>query len=547
MSKTSASLFVPVGECLFLSLMLHFFGSGFMLSAAPVDFSPLARTVLSAQMWVIVCTTGVHAAISMLDKTLFILGDVRENEVTNMHVSKRKLLSLLRLRASFRRSMDASNACSAAVLTLLLVAATGLAQALWNAGSSGGSSMTTTTNTILIKALRDPNILYQVSQRLSWIQYVMGGASAWTVGDVDSNGKTVLRVQSGMEMPMFGSIFASVVVAALAVLFLLTLYMSYVATPEGESSFSFLDPKGLAAANWIVSSSLSWDRITQFETCSLYTTSSSDPTTTSNLLVPTQLFSSAATDILVTAGVLALTCFHTFIPWPRIGGRDVVGLLISLSICTVQLIYIYFRLPPTAQLVCSVLAVICYVMNIAKAFADDARRPQSLVSASLAMLESELLLLADNEDSVNGPASSYFAAGDMKQGGIVTAPANAPFSSSGTEPAPASDAPSAPPLPPSSQSMQFMVPNTSYSCSSVRGDAQKGALVYRGGRHSQPSQLKANGSVLAKPECSGQGTGVDSMLMLSMPFFSQPQQQQTHFPTPLQQQPPVMSDKFHWA
>lgn len=517
MAKTSASLFVPVAECLFLSLLLQFFGSGFMLSAAPVDFSPVARTLLSAQMWVSVCTTAAHAAISLLDKTLFILGDATESVLSSPDATsdadvaarRNKLASLLRLRASFRRGMDASNACCTSMLTLLLLAATGVAQTLTAEGllSPDGASVR------LLPSVRDSSLAYAASQRLSWTQAVVGGASAWTLDG------QVFRVASGFEVPVIGSIFAAVLVAALGVLFLLTLYMAYVSTPEGESSLSFLDPKGLAVMNWIVSSSLSWDRVAQFEACggtSLGT-----------------LFPDPTMDLVAAGIALGVTCFHTFIPWPRISGRDVVGLLISLAICTVQLIYIYLRAPPTVQLVCSVVAVLTYVMSIVKFVADDDRRPRSLVSASLVMLDALLPPVPPPPPATSAPTSKT----------STTAP----------------DPPSAPPPPPLPPADALPVPPANSASSTTAG-----ALFYRGNRGAQlPPLLPEQHQQQHMPGL------VDSMLVLSRPSElaygggddqQHPgrtyHQQYRQYPAPPSRVPPAHGaaavpvqpgiNKFHW-
>lgn len=500
MAKTSASLFVPVAECLFLSLLLHFFGSGFMLTAAPADFSPLARTLLSAQMWVSVCTTGVHAALSLLDKTLFLVGDATENAIAQYdggggreqysRAANIKLASLLQLRASFRRGMDASNACCTSMLTLLLVAATGLAQALSMEGQGGLSDAAV----LLLPAVLDPSLSYATPWGLSWTQAVVGGASAWTTLDGE-----VFRVASGFEVPVLGSMFAAILVAALGVLFLLSLYMAYVSTPEGESSLSFLDPKGLAVVNWILCTSLSFDRSGRFEACGSGVTFGGG----------TLLFESTSMDLVAAGIALGITCFHTFIPWPRVEGRDVGALVVGLAICTVQLVYVALRVPPTVQVVCSIVALLTMAMSIVKFAVDDDRRPRSLVSASLSMLD-ELLLLrpGDNEDAAPpaGSASSLNAPSAPS----ASAPEDAPASTITTTPTPTSGS---------------------------------SALFYRGIRGAVgPPQPQAHLSV-------------DSMLVLSSPrpassrHHHHQQQQYRQYPTTLQQHqapPPGGTNKFHW-
>ena len=70
------------------------------------------------------------------------------------------------------------------------------------------------------------------------------------------------------SVPLFGSIFAGVVMAFLVTCLLLSIYMAYMATPEGASSYMFFEPRGLIVSNGIVTFASTHTIEQNFASCS---------------------------------------------------------------------------------------------------------------------------------------------------------------------------------------------------------------------------------------------------------------------------------------
>lgn len=92
--------------------------------------------------------------------------------------------------------------------------------------------------------LQRPN-LYTSSQRAEWIHAVAGASGGW-VYSADKTQKVPLQPVSA---PFMGSIYGGMAMGYMGIMFLLSVYISYMATPDSASSYLFLEPRFLAIAS----------------------------------------------------------------------------------------------------------------------------------------------------------------------------------------------------------------------------------------------------------------------------------------------------------
>lgn len=147
-----------------------------------------------------------------------------------------------------RYALNTANAYCTGVVSLLLVfcamffqatSGSGLDSAIEQRESSAASSQSSSNN----------NTYYDSSQKLDWMQATLG-SSGW---QKQMRGEQQFYYAAdASKPPLFGSIFAGAVIAFLLVSTLLSIYMSYMATPEGAATYMFLDPRGLIVTNGIV-------------------------------------------------------------------------------------------------------------------------------------------------------------------------------------------------------------------------------------------------------------------------------------------------------
>ena len=164
----------------------------------------------------ILCSLVLSCATGLLQ---LILSGAEKSQ----YVGQQKLLS------NPRYALDIANAyCCGTTLLLFKLSALFL-QATSFSGQLDSSA-----------TLQRPN-MYRGSQQSDWV-YAIAGASGGWVYSPDKTSKIPLQPTSA---PFMGSIFGGMALAYLSIMFLLSIYISYMATPDAASSYLFLEPRFL--------------------------------------------------------------------------------------------------------------------------------------------------------------------------------------------------------------------------------------------------------------------------------------------------------------
>ena len=213
-SATSA-LFVPLFESLLLGLICFTALHAFFASTVPSDYSPSTRSALLCSLCITIATCFMQLVVSAANKTQFIMAGT----------------------VSYKHALAIANAnCCAAFLLLLIYLAPFLQAAAFPAqlSSSAEEEMQHASS-------------YASFQRIDWTHAFIGASSSGWVFSKERN-LYLPTATSITAVPIMGSIYAGIVLAYLTIMFLVSIYMSYVATPISVSSYLFMDPRFLVIA-----------------------------------------------------------------------------------------------------------------------------------------------------------------------------------------------------------------------------------------------------------------------------------------------------------
>jgi hypothetical protein len=187
MARTSAALFVPGVENLVLSLCGFFAMVALMDQIMPSDFSPSMRSVLLSQLLLVLVTMCAHLAISLLDRSRFVLASSSSSPAAFVpaastddadEAARKKLVALISQRTDYRLAMSVGNVYAVAMLSLLLLFSTMFFQSL---SAAGLDSATYQRARVVVQEGSPSNqttYYYASSGRLDWLQAV-AGASGW--------------------------------------------------------------------------------------------------------------------------------------------------------------------------------------------------------------------------------------------------------------------------------------------------------------------------------------------------------------------------------
>ena len=84
---------------------------------------------------------------------------------------------------------------------------------------------------------------YATSQRVNWMHAFVGSSGGWVLS-VEKK----LFVSAGTTLPVMGSLYSGIILAYLTIMFLVSIYLSYMATPESVASYLFMEPRFLVVA-----------------------------------------------------------------------------------------------------------------------------------------------------------------------------------------------------------------------------------------------------------------------------------------------------------
>lgn len=220
MSRTTAGLFVPLFEVVVLSAICYPAMHSFF-STIPLDYSPSTRSAMLCSLVLSLVTGFLQLLLSAAEKTLYV-------------GAQQKKLPLLGI-GNPRHAMDIANAyCCAAALLLFLYLALFLQCSAFSEQLDASLSLQRKEGAL------------SSSQRADWVYACIGASAGWIFSPTDR--QTRIPVQP-VTTPFMGSIFCGMAMGYMGTMFLLSLYISYMATPESASSFLFLEPRFLVIAS----------------------------------------------------------------------------------------------------------------------------------------------------------------------------------------------------------------------------------------------------------------------------------------------------------
>lgn len=213
MARTSAAMFIPLFESLILSLICYFAMYAFFSSTVAADFTPCMRAMLFCSLVLNVGTGFLELAISAAQK------------------SERIVVASAASAVSYRHALGVGNAhCCSSALLLLLHLSMFLQAAVYGESQLNSSTWIQRSNS------------YFGTQQADWMHAVVGASGGW----IFSRDREAYVVPSSpVVAPFMGSIYSGIVLAYLSLMFLVSIYISYMATPEMASSYLFMEPRYL--------------------------------------------------------------------------------------------------------------------------------------------------------------------------------------------------------------------------------------------------------------------------------------------------------------
>ena len=211
MPRSTAGLFVPLFEAVVLSAIcypsLHAF-----FSTVPLDYSPAMRHSLFCSLVLSLLTAALQLILSAAERSDY--------------VGQQKLVGP-------RQAMDVANAyCSSAGLLFFVFVAL-FTQATSFSGQLDASLSLQRSNMVVS------------SQQAEWVYAVAGASGGWVISP-DKVSRIPLQP---VTVPFMGSIYGGMVMGYVGMVFLLSIYISYMATPDSASSYLFMEPRFLVIAS----------------------------------------------------------------------------------------------------------------------------------------------------------------------------------------------------------------------------------------------------------------------------------------------------------
>lgn len=211
MPRSTAGLFVPLFEAVVLSAICYPAMHAFF-STVSLDYSPAVRFTIFCSLVTTLLTGILELILSAAEKAEF--------------VGQQRLVGP-------RHALDVANThcCSSALLLLLFVAI--FLQATAFAGQLDSSLN-----------LKRSNGVYVTSQQADWVYSIVGASGGW-IFSADRESKIPLQP---VTVPFMGSMYGGMVMGYLGMNFLLSVYISYMSTPDSASSYLFMEPRFLVMA-----------------------------------------------------------------------------------------------------------------------------------------------------------------------------------------------------------------------------------------------------------------------------------------------------------
>lgn len=238
MARTSAALFIPLFESLVLSLICYFAMYAFFSSTVAADFSPSMRSFLFCSLGLNIGTGFLVLCISAAQKSEYIVA-VPASARTSFF--------------SYRHALGVGNAhCCSSALLLLLHLCMFLQISVFGWQLDATSALPRTNG-------------YISTQQADWMHAVVGASGGW-IFSRDRNAYVVPA--SPVVAPFMGSIYSGIVLAYLSIMFLVSIYISYMATPDMASSYLFLEPRFLVVCSGFLAFGVGQSISGTFGTCS---------------------------------------------------------------------------------------------------------------------------------------------------------------------------------------------------------------------------------------------------------------------------------------
>jgi hypothetical protein len=218
MPRTTAALFTPLFESNLLSLICYTAFHAFFSSTESSDYTASIRSALF-------CSLSVHVATCFMQ---LVVSDAGKAETFSFDANNK---------ISYKHALAIANVhcCSSALLLLLSLVPFLQVAAFGNELSSD--------EIVQPGASSSSSSRYATSQRVNWMHAIVGASGGWVF-----SAERKLFVSAGTTLPVMGSLYSGIVLAYLTIMFLVSIYLSYMATPESVSSYLFMEPRFLVVA-----------------------------------------------------------------------------------------------------------------------------------------------------------------------------------------------------------------------------------------------------------------------------------------------------------
>lgn len=173
MARTTSGLFVVCTENVILVLILHQLLSGIMNVSVPLDFSPLMRGTMQAQLVLVLFTAAIILIVSARDRSQIIPAPPVQVQVAGDSAMKDDVASWISHRANtVRLAFSAAHAYSMVCMALFLLLVASISQAAsgWMLDEAWEDRLNS-----------DTGIIYRSSRRLDWVQAVAGVGTGWVL------------------------------------------------------------------------------------------------------------------------------------------------------------------------------------------------------------------------------------------------------------------------------------------------------------------------------------------------------------------------------
>ena len=235
MGRTStAALFVPICESLLLSLICCFLLHAFFSVIVPADYAPATRSAITVTIIINIITTAAHVAIAAAYRTSHILSR-KPSKADDNDEKKRQQTSVATSKMTYHHTLGTANAhccasCALFVLQLLLFlqVAAFPDQLQPSVNLSRGSQYVSTT------------------QLNDWRQAIVGSSGEWQPVPGVKNAYSASPVSG---LPIAGSLYNGILLALLLVLFFVSIYAAFMATPHEATTLMFFDPRFMILLN----------------------------------------------------------------------------------------------------------------------------------------------------------------------------------------------------------------------------------------------------------------------------------------------------------